>query len=198
MTETFLLQRTPRAGFSARLTRALRYHLVLPMLRARQPAYYISRGTMIGIVCSLMPVIGQTLVVLLLWLIATRFLRWRFSLIIAVVWTWISNPLTSPFIFYGLYVTGQVLLGRWHDLSGFTSFTALVRGLFTDDLSFGEQAGRVLELIFLDWGLALWVGYLPWATLFGWLGYRWSLRLIEAYHHMRARRIARRRGTHAL
>ena len=44
----------------------------------------------------------------------------------------------------------------------------------------------------LEWGFAMWVGCIPWAALFGWLGYRISLRFVVAYRLARARRLERR------
>jgi hypothetical protein len=38
----------------------------------------------------------------------------------------------------------------------------------------------------------MWVGSLPWAALFGWLGYRISLRFVIAYRLARARRLEKR------
>lgn len=189
-----LAQSKPRQpGILTRISRLIRYRLVLPMLRGRYPATDMARGTMIGIFCGLMPIIGQTSVVLLIWLILARLFRWQFSIVIAAIWTWISNPITSPAIFYGFYVTGQILLGRWHDLSGFSSFSAIIADLFAGDLTLGERLRQVFDILFLDWGLALWVGFFPWAILAGWLGYRWSLRLVEAYRRLRVERLAQRR-----
>ena len=47
-------------------------------------------------------------------------------------------------------------------------------------------------MIVLEWGLAMWVGAVPWAALLGWLGYRLALRFVIAYRHARARRMEQR------
>ncbi|TDQ83153.1 hypothetical protein A8950_1438 [Dongia mobilis] len=181
------------AGFFRRLNRYIRYRLVTPMLRAKHPAAYSARSVLVGVVCGLMPVIGQSTVVLLVWLVARRF-NWGFNVVMAALWTFISNPLTTAPMFYTFYVTGQVMLGNWNDLSGFDRFSAFTHHLIADELGFREQVSLVFRMLFLDWGLAMWTGFIPWAILCGWLGYRWSLRLIIAYRAMREKRMARRRA----
>lgn len=180
------------AGLFRRANRFIRYRLVTPLLRARHPAEYSARSVLVGVVCGLMPIIGQSTVVLAVWLIARRF-NWGFNVVIAALWTFISNPLTTPFMFYGFYVTGQVMMGHWNDLSGFDRFVSLSRDLVNDELGLWDQVKLISRLLFLDWALAMWVGFIPWGALCGWLGYRWSLKAIHAYRHVREKRIQRRR-----
>lgn len=183
----------PRAaGFFRRANRFIRYRLVTPMLRARHPAEYTARSVLVGVVCGLMPIIGQSTIVVAVWLVGRRF-NWSFNVVIAALWTFISNPLTTPFMFYGFYVTGQVMMGHWNDLSGFDRFVSLSRDLVNDELGLWEQVKLISRLLFLDWALAMWVGFIPWGALCGWLGYRWSLKAIHAYRHLREKRIQRRR-----
>ena len=54
-----------------------------------------------------------------------------------------------------------------------------------------RDADRLLPLVPGE-GFAMWVGCIPWAALFGWLGYRISLRFVIAYRLARARRLERR------
>jgi uncharacterized protein len=86
------------------------------------------------------------------------------------------------------------LMGNWDDLSGFDRFVTMSRDLVSDQLGIWDQIKVISRLLFLDWALAMWVGFLPWAALCGWLGYRWSLKVILAYRHLREKRIQRRRS----
>jgi uncharacterized protein (DUF2062 family) len=181
------------AGLLRRLNRTIRYRLVTPILRARHEPAYSARSVLVGVVCGLMPIIGQSTIVLLVWLVARR-LNWGFNLVIAALWTFISNPLTTAPMFYVFYVTGQVMLGHWDDLSGFDRFTSFARHLLEDKLGLWDQIRMLFRMLFLDWGLAMWTGFLPWAFLCGWLSYRWSLRLVIAYRSMHEKRMARRRA----
>lgn len=180
------------AGLFRRANRYIRYRLVTPMLRARHPAEYSARAVLVGVVCGLMPILGQSSVVLAVWLVARRF-NWGFNVVVAALWTFISNPLTTAPMFYGFYVTGQVMMGNWDDLTGFDRFTSFARDLISDELGLWDQTKMLFEMLFLDWALAMWVGFVPWAILCGWLGYRWSLRVVLAYRAMREKRMARRR-----
>ena len=180
------------AGLFRRASRYVRYRLVTPMLRARHPAEYSARAVLVGVICGLMPIIGQSTIVLAVWLVARRF-NWGFNVVVAALWTFISNPLTTAPMFYGFYVTGQVMMGNWNDLSGFDRFVTMSRDLVNDQLGLWDQVKVISRLLFLDWALAMWVGFIPWAALCGWLGYRWSLKVVLAYRHMREKRMQRRR-----
>jgi len=64
----------------------------------------IARGCGIGIFCSVLPMVGQTLVGIILTRIA------RGNVIASIPWSWISNPLTTVPIWYGCYRFGAFLL----------------------------------------------------------------------------------------
>jgi uncharacterized protein (DUF2062 family) len=159
--------------FSARMGRLVRLRLTVPLLRARHAPEQAARGTMIGLIWAFTPTFGVRMpLVLLTWLVARHLCRWDFSLLLGIAWTWTTNALVTLPVYYGFYVTGQILLGRWHDLGGFNAFQALWAPLHRADPE------PILDLL-LDWGLVLWLGALPWATLMGWLGYRCSLQLLR-------------------
>jgi uncharacterized protein (DUF2062 family) len=181
------------AGIFRRASRYIRYRLITPMLRARHSPEYSARAVLVGVVCGLMPIIGQSTVVLAVWLVARRF-NWGFNVVVAALWTFISNPLTTAPMFYGFYVTGQVMMGNWDDLTGFDRFTSFARDLISDQLGLWDQTKMLFRMLFLDWALAMWVGFIPWGVLCGWLGYRWSLRVVRAYRALREKRMARRRS----
>jgi hypothetical protein len=162
-------------------------------MRSRHPPEHTARGVMVGLVCACLPSpIGQMGLAVGVWVAARRLFKWDFSLIQGVAWTWATNVFTAPPIYYFFFLTGQILLGRWDDLSGYATFVQT----FTDAV---DNAGGILDtlmsvsrMIVLEWGLAMWVGSIPWAALAGWVGYRVSLRFIIAYRLTRARRIERR------
>ena len=181
------------AGIFRRASRYVRDRLITPMLRARHAPEYAARSVLVGVVCGLMPILGQSTIVLAVWLVARRF-NWGFNVVIAALWTFISNPLTTAPMFYGFYVTGQVMMGNWDDLSGFERFKTVIKDLISDQLGIWDQIGILFRMLFLDWGLAMWVGFVPWAILCGWLGYRWSLKVVLAYRALREKRMARRRS----
>ncbi len=180
------------AGFLRRASRYIRYRLITPMIRAKHPPEYSARAVLVGVVCGLMPIIGQSTIVLAVWLVARRF-NWGFNVVVAALWTFISNPLTTAPMFYGFYVTGQVMMGNWDDLTGFDRFVTLSRDLVNENLGLWDQIKMISRLLFLDWAVAMWVGFIPWGALCGWLGYRWSLKVVNAYRHLREKRMERRR-----
>lgn len=170
--------------------RALRFQLVIPMLRSRRPPQYVARGTAIGAALAFSPTTGlHSFLVAGIWALADRGFKWRFSPVIAFAWTWIANPLTVLPIYYLLYVTGQVMRGRGDDLSGYADFVGLwdklasANGSFLDNLALGAR-------IFLeDWGIAMALGSVPWVALAAGFGYLGSLAFIRRHRrHSRKHR----------
>ena len=166
----------PKRSIWQRLVRLTTYRLLIPIKRARHSPEYVARGVMVGMAWAMTPLVGiQMYLVFMTWLIARRFFRWNFSLIIGCAWTWMTNVVTMFPIYYVFYVTGQMLLGNWDNVSGYASFVGLLAETFGADLSLWETLERYGVFIIKDWGLAMAVGSLPWAALGGWLGYRWGL-----------------------
>lgn len=181
------------SGFWGRLERLLRFRLLIPMLRSRHAPEYTARGVMVGLIWASTPTVGiQMALVFGTWLVCRRLLQWEFSLVQGLAWTWVTNVFTALPCYYLFFLSGQFMLGRWSSLSGYDSFLALFHAAFRDDLGIIDTAKTVVEILLLDWGLAMWIGALPWAALLGWVGYRLSLRFVVAYHDARAHRMSRR------
>jgi hypothetical protein len=178
-----------RHGWWERFRRLVRYRLVVPLKRAHHhPPEHTARGVMVGLMWALTPTIGiQMGLCLVTWVIARRLLRWDFSLIVACAWTWTTNVITMLPVYYVLYVTGQLMLGRFDDLSGYREFL---------DLWHSNVGGEDDEMALMDyfvqlavgWGLPLLVGCVPWSALGGRLGYVWSLRFVRRHREARHRR----------
>ena len=181
-----------RRRYFQRLWRLIRFRLLIPLMRSQHPPEYTAWGTAVGLAWAFTPTPGiQMLVVLATWLIA-RALHWHFSLVLAAAWTWASNIFTGPPVLYLSYVTGQVLLGRWDNITGYHSFIWLWESAISTDQPLQQQVMTALKMAIRDWGLALWIGCLPWCALLGVLGYHWSLRFVIAHRHRKARRLAQR------
>lgn len=183
------------AGFWGRMSRAVRFRLIVPMMRSQHSPEHTARGVMVGLVCACIPSpVGQMGLAFVAWIIARRVFRWDFSLVQGLAWTWTTNVLTAAPCYYLFFLTGQIMLGRWDDLSGYASFVAAFSGLLSGEMGFLDSLYSLARLLVLDWGLAMYVGAVPWAALLGWLGYHLGLRFVIAYRAARARRITRRLG----
>lgn len=181
------------AGFWQRMSRLLRFRLTIPMMRSRHSPEHAARGTMVGLVWAFTPSVGiQMPLVFVTWVVARKLFKWDFSLFLGLAWTWVTNAFTLLPIYYLFYLTGQLMLGRWDDLSGYDGFAGLWTGAFSGELSLWQEIVIMSKVLILDWGLAMWVGSLPWAAATGFLGYRYSLKFVRAYRHARAERMARR------
>ncbi len=190
-----------------RIRRWARYRFIVPLKRSRHPPDYVARGVGVGLFWAMTPTIGvQMACVLLHWLAVRRIGRWEFNVIHAMAWTWVTNVAVMFPVYYMFYVTGQVLLGRWHDLTGYHGFLALWGTTFgTGDG--GERIVSGIEIfltyfdviivIIGDWGLAMIVGCVPYAVVAAWLGYRWSLGIVTLHRRARLERRIHRHHDHA-
>lgn len=186
-----------RHTFLERLRRVLHYRLVIPLKRSRHPPEHSAMGVAVGLFWAFTPLVGiQMYLCLMTWLPFRYFKRLDFSLIIAFAWTWVSNVFTMFPLYYGFYVTGQVMMGHWEDLSGYHAFVANWDAVFLADVGFWESLVQFTTLVARDQGLSMLIGCLPWAIGFGWLGYVWSLRFVRHRREERRRRLQLKADSH--
>ena len=70
------------------------------------PVHDLALASVVGIFWALTPLVGiQMSLVTGNWVLM-RLMRWKFHLPIALVWTWVTNPVTMPFFYYGFYLIG--------------------------------------------------------------------------------------------
>lgn len=178
--------------------RLIRYRLVIPVLRSSHPPEHTARGVAIGLAWAMTPLVGiQMMLVALTWVVASRLFRWHFSLVLGLAWTWITNAFTILPFYYAYYVTGQILLGHWGDLTGFDTFVGLWHGTFAADIGFWTALGRYIVELVEGWGVPLAVGSIPWVIVSAASGYMISLRVSRRRAAARAERkaqAARRRA----
>jgi uncharacterized protein (DUF2062 family) len=173
------------------LRRLMLRRLIVPLMRGQHPPEYTARGTAVGLAVAFTPTVGvQMPAVFLLWLLV-RYLRpaWEFNLVVAVAWTWLTNVATMAPVYYVFLVTGRIMMGRWEQLRGFDVFREKLTASLAVDAGPLETLWVYMLNLFQQFGLPMWVGSIPWALLFAWIGYRWSLRLVI---RVRARREQRR------
>jgi uncharacterized protein (DUF2062 family) len=173
-----------------RLQIQVRRRLIIPLFRSPHPPEYTARGVFIGLLVALTPTVGiQMAIVGVLW-VALRALhsRFDFNLIAALAWTWVTNAVTAPFVYYAYIVTGRVMLGRWEELRGYATFADRFQQSLPVDAGAFHTVWIFVVNLFEVFGVPLFVGCVPWTVLGAWLGYRWSLKLTRIYQARRARR----------
>ncbi len=191
--ERLLDNRPPKEknGRLAGLGRLVRYKLVVPMKRSPHPPEYTARGVAVGMFLGLTPLVGvQMPLVMILWALGKLNERTNFHLILALAWVWTSNVFTIVPMYYTFYITGQIMLGRFSDLSGYSSFAKAFNFEAWQTGNFWETITNYLAYVAETFGLPLGIGWLPWAILLAWLSYRISLKLIKG----RRARLARKRA----
>lgn len=181
--------------FASRFRRVVLYRLIMPVLRAKYPPEYTARSVLFGMLVAMTPTVGvQMPIVFLCWL-AVRFARpqWDFNVVIAMLWTWVTNVFTLAPIYYVFLVTGRIMLGSPGDLTGYSAFATHLQDALATDAGIIESLWVYTISLFEIWGVPMFVGSIPWAFLCSWLGYRWSLRLINRFRNRRKERAEKRR-----
>lgn len=145
------------------------YIYLIKMMKAKKERTpnYVALTVCVGVVAGLAPIIGQAYLCLLIWIIF-RFFKIRFNLIASCALTFISNPFTTPFLFYLFYITGQMLLGE--NTIPFTNFVSQLNATFKDEYSF-QILKETLSNLFHGIAKPMFVGYIPWGIVGGALGY---------------------------
>jgi len=175
-----------------RFYRLLRLRLIIPMFRARQPAENTARAVAVGLFWAFTPTFGiQMGLTFIHWYCSRTFLKKDFNVVVAMAWTWVTNVFTVPICYYLFFLTGQILLGRWSDLTGYESFnkfwTTAMGGAGSDPTSL-QAWDSYFSIIIEGWGLALIVGSIPFALIGYFGGYYWTLSFVRRWRTRRAER----------
>ena len=180
----------------------MRLRLVIPMVRSRQPPENTARAVAVGLLWAFTPTFGiQMALAVTHWYIARTFFRRDFNVVVAMAWTWVTNLFTVPPAYYMFFITGQIALGRWDDLSGYESFQKFwdtAMGATGGDPTSIDAWKTYFSVIIEGWVLALLVGSIPYAALGYVIGYHWTLRIVRRWRfrrqQRRAERLEERRG----
>jgi uncharacterized protein (DUF2062 family) len=177
-----------------RLSWYVRRKLVVPFLRRKHSPEYSARGVSLGLLIGMTPTLGlHLLIVVAAWAIVHKlFPLRRFSLLVAMAWTCVMNPLTAAPLYYVFLVTGRVMLGGGDSVNAYGTF----REQFDTALAAGngwlETAWSLIGNGFDRFWLPMLVGCIPWAILAAFIGYRWSLWFVRARRRRRTQRSAKK------
>jgi uncharacterized protein (DUF2062 family) len=176
------------------LQRIARFHLVVPLKRSPHPPEFTARGVGVGMLIAMTPTIGiQMFMITGVWYLCRKLLKWDFSLLAGLGWTWSSNVFTMIPLYYLFYVTGQIMMGHWHDISGFAHFAELVRSINDLDVSLWVKTKIWMVNLVQGWGVPMFIGSIPWAIFSSWLGYRIAYHYVTEYRRRRAERMEQSR-----
>jgi hypothetical protein len=163
--------------------------LVVPLLRSPHPADFKARGVAVGMGWAMTPLVGiQMTLVMITWVFFKKVLKKDFSIPLALAYTWVTNVFTMLPIYYIFYVTGQLILGHWDDISGYAQLQGILHDTFMTNLSFSEQWLLFFKLLLQDWGIAMVIGCVPWALAGIWISYVLTMQ----FEHVREERKKKR------
>ncbi len=151
--------------FSFRLKRFFRFWY-LKITRLRENPHSIAMGLSIGVFVGCLPIIPfQTLTAL-----GGAFF-FRCSKIAAALGTWITNPLYAPFVYYGLYLVGRMIIP-------------------VGKKEFDPEDLTLSTLINIGWDffLLMFFGGIVVGLVLSFVTYFLSVKLIKLYHNNRANR----------
>ncbi len=182
-----------RRSWHKNLQRGAKYRLVVPLKRSKHPPEFTARGVGVGMLLAMTPTIGiQMFMIVGVWLFLTKIVKWDFSLLAGLGWTWTSNVFTMIPLYYLFYITGQLMLGNFDDISGFEQFSQLVINISQNPhLTFWQKTTTWLVQLFEGWGIPMFLGSVPWALLSSWLGYKLAYNYVVRHRINRTLRMAR-------
>ena len=174
----------------------MRYKLVVPMKRSPHPPEYTARGVMWGVFWGMTPLVGvQMPIITAHWLLFRLHPKTSFHLLQGLAWVWISNVFTLVPMYYTFYVSGQVMLGRWAAVSGYDSFAKLFTFSAWQEETFWDTLAHYFSYVWEQFGLPLVIGWIPWAVIAAWAGYRIALKIIrQRRQRILAKRLRRSAG----
>ena len=163
-------------SFFQNMVRLLKLRLIVPLLRSEKPASYKAKGVAVGLAWALTPLVGiQMWLVFMTWLVWKKISSEGFSLTLALAWTWVTNVFTLVPIYYVFYVTGQLLMGNFDDITGYDKLQSIIADTFLAEYGFWETWGVFFKMLLKDWGLSMAVGCLPWVVAGYICGYRFTM-----------------------
>lgn len=176
-------------SFWQRMRRLVQYRLVVPLKRSKHPPEHAARGTAVGLAWAMTPLVGiQMWLVLMTWVFCKKALKWDFSLPLGLAWTWVTNVVTLPPVYYAFYVVGQIMRGK-ENISGYDHLSETIHNTFLGDLTIGEKWGMIFDLLVKDWGVSMCVGCIPFAIIFGFGGYYVTLFFVKRHRAAREERM---------
>jgi uncharacterized protein (DUF2062 family) len=159
-----------------RLRRFARYKFLIPLYRSAHPPEYTARGVAIGVFWGVTPFMGlQTALMIATWQVMRRVFHKDASLLQALIWAWVNNPVTMIPMYYLFYVTGLWLTRTPGGIGGYDAFAALWNQS-QHEPTFLARVWLIAEQV----GLALSLGSIPYAFLGSWIAYRWALSITRA------------------
>ncbi|MFD2204984.1 DUF2062 domain-containing protein [Kiloniella antarctica] len=175
----------------AGLLRLLYFRLVIPVLRSVDQPETVARGVMVGLVLGMTPTVGiQLYTVFIAWWFCRYVVGWHFSLIIAMGWSWLSNPLTMIPLYYLYYITGRILLLDFDGEQDFESFSRMMAEKLTLEGGVWETVVEVFRFMLEQVGTSIFVGFIPYSLGLGILGYWLSFKYATRYAEARKVRLA--------
>ena len=134
---------------------------------------YTARGVANGVFWGLTPTVGlQSLEILATWSIG-RLLGRDSSLLQAMIWVWVNNPVTMIPMYYAFYLTGLWLVGQGGSGQGYGAFVDLWTA--NAQLAWSARLTGIIRAI----GVPIFVGCVPYAVIGAALSYRWAVGAVR-------------------
>lgn len=155
------------------MKRWIRFRLIIPLFRSTHSPEFTARGVANGVFWGLTPTVGlQTMEIAATWFVARKVLRADSSLVQALIWVWVNNPVTMVPMYYVFYLTGLWLTGRGGLATGYGSFVEVwTRG----DMGWLARMTTAAAAV----AVPTLVGCLPYAMLGSIVSYHWAARLVR-------------------
>jgi len=168
--------------------------LIQPIITSVSPVNEVAWGTAIGVFVGLTPTVGlQMWIVFMIWLFCKYLLNIRFDLVIATALVWISNPITTFFLYYGFLVTGYFvfsLLGINQIELSYSSFSSQFSKIIdSNETSTIEAIINGTRFLLFDLGYPMMLGSLVFAVPSSLLSFLAIKKTLVRYRTRKAKKL---------
>lgn len=175
------------------------FRLIVPILRSPDQPHSVARGVAVGLVVGSTPTVGiQMPLIFGIWCFGVYVLQWRFSLVLAVAWSFISNVFTALPLYYLFYVTGSVMVGELGSAQSFSIFSSVLGVLNNPNQGFVESLVSSMLLLGQKVGFEIFIGCIPFAIVLGTTGYLLSYNLSQRFFNRRRAVTKRKKNSNRL
>jgi uncharacterized protein (DUF2062 family) len=150
--------------------------IIRPIFTINDTPHAIALGVSLGVFIGLTPTVGYQMILVLI--LGTLL---RANRIIAILLTWMSNPITAIPMYYGYYWVGCKILSVEHWT--FSTFSPKLQSIWSGEeaTGFWTRIAGVFAKLASEIGLPLFLGSLIIATVVSVPLYPWTLRALRRY-----------------
>lgn len=161
--------------------------VIRPLRESHSPIEELARGTSVGILWAMTPLVGVQMPLATVSWFVFRALGKPFNLPIAIAWVWVSNPVTMPLLYYSFYLAGiliYMIVGINPTVLSFDAVKQVINEANTMPVLEGVWHWTDFMLESMGWPMM--IGCLVFCFPLAFIGYPITIRMVNDYRRRTA------------